>query len=106
MYSESVIHQVRHFSCCTKRQVFNGLDATEIGRQRLVDKYGEDGEPMVCYYCVFCNMFHIGRRPKATVLLILEDLESLLRYDFNSACPTCGGLPGRRSQKGEWCGGK
>lgn len=82
------LDSVRHYSCCGKIP-YKNMELALEEMDLILIRYGQDGEPLGAYYCVFCNHHHIGRRPKPTTLKWVQDIEVLLRYDFESPCKLC-----------------
>ena len=83
----SKLDSIRHNSCCGKL-AYKSEQAAQEAIVRLRERYGDDGQALHAYYCVFCNDFHLGRRPKPSALQALG-LAELLSYGFSEPCQFC-----------------
>lgn len=86
--ADPILNAIRHASCCGKRP-YKTMRVAELGIVEIIARYGDDGYPLFCYYCAFCNFTHIGRKPKPTTIVALSDLARMLRYGFSEQCTIC-----------------
>ncbi len=84
---EKIFDSIRHASCCGKEN--HHCEDRAIERlEKLRAKYA-DGGTLIPYYCVFCNGWHVGRKPKPSTVEHLSNLGALLTYPFSKPCPNC-----------------